>query len=672
MKHLLSGIAGILFLTLSGQLAVAQVALPKFDAVTYESFDLSLAARFPDAPAVMLLDYGEVAFEMSQSGRSARYHYFRRLLILKDPEPGMNTIEIVFNQKGNEKISQVKGNTYSLNAVGKTTTFKLDKRRIERTKGEGTTRKISFQLPFVKKGSIIEFQYSLHTPELETLKNWEFQRELPVLRSEYHTMIPELLDFVVIGRGNLNSLRKSRDYFYQNVRMTSTGGFNLYVSHDIFVMEEMKGFKRERFMPSDKDLVPQISFIRAGKGSRTPLITRTWEQLNQSLLAGKDFKVSRSIAKQIEERTRTISGDARGKADKIQAIYDYVQSEFTWNGSYHAVAKNITRAFNQREGNSAEINLILMHMLSSIGIKVSPVLISTRDNGKPLAYSPMVSQFNHMIVVAEQNQESQLLDVVGEGAGFDVLPALDINGQGFVVRKDKWGWMPILSSDKLFRQTYSRIDLQPKGDFVGQISVRNEGYTAARERRRLDQYPNRERYVREHVLTGLPSAKIDAHLLKNEGESAEPFIARCDFSAEEARFVEVAGDYLFFKPLLTRLIPENPFQEVEREHPLDLAVPTNERYVLALIIPEGFEVVQLPSPIHVKLAGESGSFTYQSQVVGPFLQLVSTITLEKTVFMPDEYAAVRSFFDYIVDKHSESIIFKRSEGEIIKWDTGND
>lgn len=671
MKHLFFSILGIISLVTSYQETLAQLALPKFEAVATDDFDPTLAARFPNAPAVILMDYGEVAFEMGQSGRTARYHYFRRILVLKDPEPGMGNVEIIFNQKGNEKISHIKAYTYNLNSVDKPIAFKLDKRRIERTKGEGSIRKVSFQLPFVKKGSIIEFQYSINTAEMETLKSWEFQRELPVLRSEYHTMIPELLDFVVIGRGNLNGLRKSRDYFYQNIRMDNRGGYNLYVSHDIYVMEEVRGFKRERFMPAEKDILPQISFIRAERNARTP-VTRTWEQLNQSLVSGKEFAVSRSLASQIDEIARNIGSDERGKSDKIQAIYEYVSSEFTWNGVYQAVPKNVTRAFNQKTGNSADINLILMHMLSAIGIKVSPVLISTRDNGKPLAYSPILSQFNHMIVVAEQNQESQLLDVVGDGAGFDVLPAVDINGQGFVVRKDKWGWMPILSSDKLFRQTYSRIDLQPKGDFWGQISVRNEGYTAARERRRLDQYPNRERYVREHVLTGLPGAKIDDHLLKNEGESAEPFIARCNFSAEEARFVEVAGDYLFFKPLLTRLIPENPFQEVEREHPLDLAVPTNERYVLALIIPEGFEVVQLPPPIHVKLAGESGSFTYQSQVVGPFLQLVSTITLEKTVFMPDEYAAVRSFFDYIVDKHSESIVFKKSEGEIIKWDTGND
>ena len=197
----------------------------------------------------------------------------------------------------------------------------------------------------------------------------------------------------------------------------------------------------------------------------------------------------------------------------------------------------------------------------------------------------------------------------------------------------------------------------------GVISVRNNGYSAEAERKRIRKYANQpEAYFREVVLTGLSQSAISGHDFRNQTTSTEPFIARCEFSAPHWPFIEMADDFIFFKPMLTRLIPENPFRQEYRANPLDLSMPTNEKYILAMVIPEGFEVAQLPSSIHVKMPGEAGTFTYQSQVVGPFLQLVSTISLNRTVFMPDEYGNIRQFFDFIVKKHEEAIVFRKVGG----------
>ncbi len=626
----------------------SQSVLPKFSPVVAESFDMSLAKQFPDAPAVVLLDYGEVAFEFTQGGPKVRYHYFRRILILTEPGPDAGKIEIDYNPDGKESLLHLRGTTYQLNAVGEPVAFKLDKRRIEKEKGEGTDRSASFELPFVKKGSIIEYSYTLYTDEVVELKPWRFQRNLPVLRSEYHTLIPEMMDYVTIGRGDLEGLEKYREHT------------NSFLSHNIFIMNSLPAIRREAFMPAENDFIPQLTFTRV-EGQREVLSANTWEEFNNKMLNGKTVSISRGAEKTLTLKAREVSSSQRGRDEKAEAIYRFVRAEFEWNEEYEAFsAGNINRVIHQQTGTSAEINLILMYMLQAVGIKVSPVLISTRENGRVQTSAPLLAQFNHLIVVAELSEGNVLLDAIGEEASFAALPTNDLNGQGFVVRKDKWGWMPIISSDKLFRQTYSRIDLKASGEISGIISVRNEGYTADQERRRYEAYP--ERYFREQVLTGLPGAKISKQYLDNQESSDEPFVTRCEFITKEQRFLEASGEYLIFRPMLTRSIPENPFREPERAYPLDLPMPTNERYVLAMVIPEGYEAVQLPPPIHVKLPGDSGSFKYQSQVVGPFLQLVSSITLSQTVFMPHEYVAVRSFFDYIVEKHNEAIVFRKQAG----------
>lgn len=629
--------------------ADAQPSTPKFPPIEVESFDLELSREFPGAEAVVLLDYGEVRFDFSSGVPKARYYFFRRIQFLEEPKADAGLIEITYNEDGQESLLNLRGATYQLNSIGEPIAFKLDRRRVEKEKDANDQRTISFELPFVKKGAIIEYGYSIYSDEINSLKPWRFQRILPVLHSEYHTLLPEMSDIVVIGRGNLEGLEKYRE----------DGGGNTFLIHNIYMMNGVSAIRREAFMPVERDIVPQLTFSRI-EGRREALTAANWEDFNQKVLNGKALSLNRSAEKNLAATVKNVTSGFRGKEEKAQAIYDYVQATYQWNGEYEAFSSgNLNRVINQKKGSSAEINLILMGMLQAAGLKSSPVLISTRENGRPQTATPMLAQFNHLIVVTEFNQENLLVDVVGEEARFLALPTMDLNGQGFAVRKEKWGWMPIVSSDKLFRQTYSRIDLTASGEISGIISVRNEGYTADRERRRYEAYREPEAYFREQVLTGLPGAKIREQTLRNKAESEEPFVTLCEFITKEKRFLESTGDYLIFRPMLTRSIPENPFRETERAYPLDLPMPTNERYVLAMVIPEGYEAVQLPPPIHVKLPGESGEFVYQSQVVGPFLQLVSTITLNQTVFMPNEYSAVRTFFDYIVGKHGEAIVFRR-------------
>jgi hypothetical protein len=108
---------------------------------------------------------------------------------------------------------------------------------------------------------------------------------------------------------------------------------------------------------------------------------------------------------------------------------------------------------------------------------------------------------------------------------------------------------------------------------------------------------------------------------------------------------------------------ENPFGLGERNYPVDFGVPIVEQFLLVLTLPDGYTFDVIPEEIHVVLPRDAGRFRYQTLVIqGRHIQILSEIEINKTVFDPEEYGAIRSFFDHIAAKHTEKLIIGRGNG----------
>ena len=111
------------------------------------------------------------------------------------------------------------------------------------------------------------------------------------------------------------------------------------------------------------------------------------------------------------------------------------------------------------------------------------------------------------------------------------------------------------------------------------------------------------------------------------------------------------------------MVSENPFPDSDRQVPVDLTYPLREAHLLGLRIPKGYEVAQLPQPIRVELPNDAGAFTFNVLNFNDIIHVSSSIFLNKTIFLPDEYEGIRVFFEYVVQKHAEDIVLKKVEEE---------
>ena len=88
----------------------------------------------------------------------------------------------------------------------------------------------------------------------------------------------------------------------------------------------------------------------------------------------------------------------------------------------------------------------------------------------------------------------------------------------------------------------------------------------------------------------------------------------------------------------------------------------DETYLLRLDITTGYVIDELPKQVMVKLNEEDdGMFEYRLSESGGSISLRSRIRLKRAYYLPEEYELLREFFNLIVKKHSEQIVFKKKK-----------
>jgi len=123
---------------------------------------------------------------------------------------------------------------------------------------------------------------------------------------------------------------------------------------------------------------------------------------------------------------------------------------------------------------------------------------------------------------------------------------------------------------------------------------------------------------------------------------------------------DAAADMFYFNPLFFEQVRRNPFRLEERKYPIDYSYPRTEVYQLSLEIPEGYEVEEMPLPVKILLPENSASFEYSISSKDNKLVLINKISINKPVFISEEYPYLKEFYNKIVEKHAEPVIVKKS------------
>jgi hypothetical protein len=564
-------------------------------------------------------------------------------------------------------------------SFSKAVTYNLNNNQIEKTKlkSEGefseninkfwSRKKIT--MPNVKEGSIIEYKYEIKSPYISTFPEWSFQQSIPVNYSEYQTLVPEYYVYNVYRKGSLqpveikNSISKSVAISEKVLNINKgysreNSTFNYSEQQIIYKLENIPALKEEAFVNNIDNYKTSVYHELSQK--RLPqavaeFYSASWEDVAKKIYEDDNFGFQLNKENYFEEDLKIVVKDIENRDEKITAVLNYVQNRMNWNkfNSYSCDA-GVKKAYQDKTGNSAEINLMLIAMLRHIGLDANPVLVSTRANG--ISIFPSRSAFNFVIASVTTDSGIVLLDATSKISSPNILPLYDLNWFGRMIRKDGTSelvdLMPKLVSDDIVNML---VSIDADGQVSGKVREQYFDYAALNYR---DRYLgiSKDTYL-DNIEKRHEGLEVSDFELTNDKIINEPIIEK--YSIKSNNQTEKIGEKIYFEPLLHFTQSENPFKQETREYPIDFAFPFKDKYMVNITIPEGYQVESLPKSASFAMANNYGSFNMSTSNTDSQIQVVVNFTINASIIPSEDYDTLKEFFKIVIDKQNEKVILKK-------------
>jgi hypothetical protein len=643
--------------------------------VTIQELEEKICASDTSAVAAILFSIGDVKFEYQDD--KGFYYVLKvksKIKIYKKEgyEKANKTINYYSGAGSKEKVVINEAVTYNLvNGKIEKTKMKSDGEFDVKVNEFWSSKKIT--LPNVREGSIIEYEYELISDHLGAIKPWYFQSDIPVVFTEFNLNLPEYYVYKPAIRGFLspnvetNSKRRTIIYSYKENRVPGLNtGPPKTVRTDVefretkytYTLNNLISLKSESYVNNINNYIASIEHELISKQfPNEPFknYATDWETVVNNIYQNDDFGNELNKTGYFEKDLDAMLSGAKSQEEKLMVIFSFVKSKMNWNESYGYNCRNgVKKAYQDKTGNVAEINLMLTSMLRYAGFEANPILISTRSNG--ISLFPSRNAFDYIIAGVELSNQVVLLDATNKYSLPNVLPIRDLNWFGRLIRKDgtslQISLMPKFNSKEIINLM---AEINHQGEITGKVRGQFFDYNA---------YGYRDNYngiTKESMIEKIEKRhkglEINEFDVQNNTDLSKPIIENYSFTSSNS--VEIIGDKMYFSPLLHFTMTENPFKQDTRLYPIDFVYPNQEKYSVSLKIPEGYVVETLPVSKAIGLPDDAGNFKFSISNNGNQIQLMFIFDINTAVVNSDMYEEVKVFFKEMIAKQNEKIVLKK-------------
>jgi hypothetical protein len=659
----------------------AQKPPKKFGDVSLEELKMTVYEKDSSADAVVLFDYGvcEVQWATSDNNWMVELTHTKRLKLLNKNgyEHSNYSVSLYTPGSEDETISNIKAVTYTLEN-NKIVETKLDKETISKIKLDEDWTEVKIALPNIKEGSILEFTYTISSSYVAFLRSWTFQDEIPVIWSEFWVKYPEYFDYTQFAQGyehfHIQEKKFERSSFRYSYRdmPSGTNGIGQKQEGDVdyericfhWVSKDVPAFKDEKYITSINDHIVKVDFqLNTFKWpySMAKSFYKGWDGLCKDLMDAEYFGGYINKRAGVKSVVEEVIKDKTNNNDKILALYQYILENVRWNGDRsiytdHSPKEILTEL---KKGNSAEINLLYINMLKEAGIEVHPVVLSTRKHGKINQIYPNLRKLNHVIAYIALEDKYFLVDATDPMRSINMLDYQDLNGSALIVKdKGAFEWINLETSDKSKTTKFCILNIDESGVIEGDMQITSSGYNGLIYKKVLLENKDKSPFKLQ-----LDSEKMtfSDEKVENLNSITEPL--KCTSKIKSTDHVIMTGERIYLDPFLEIVSKTNPFKKEERKFPIDFGFPYQENITLSYKLPSNYVIEEMPKSIQMSLPENTGSFKYNAVLNGNQLQFNFTLNINKSVFQPEEYGAVRQIYEEMSKKLQEQVVLKKVSQE---------
>lgn len=462
----------------------------KFGKPTKAEMQMTTYAAEPDADAVVLCRLTDVEYTIQQTGYLVDYKEKVRIKVLK-PEGARfakvvipylkgtpidnrnsssklvlkvgatdnNSVSSSFDEQAGamttadldrfseESIEDLKATAYNLQG-SKVVKSTLKKGDIAETKIDDQHYQVEFTVPDVQEGTVIEYEYTLHSELFWLLHDWFAQCEIPVAYAKLDMNIPRYLLFELEEHGiqRLISTCESGSMRYKLESDPLAAPTIVPSNHYICVGRNLAGVKMGNGVWSMQDQCAGITaYLKhySMRGAAVVDYTKTWEQIDEMVLKSEDLGVQLGEHSPLaQELTDAKVAEIVDQRQRAEAVVKLVLDKVKWNGRYEMSPAATEETLKNQGGSNVDINMLLLQSLNDAGITAVPVMLRTRDQGKLSVEFPAVQKYTTFIVAVVLPQGNLYLDASSANGGFNALAELlQVEKARLVLNDRKGRWV---------------------------------------------------------------------------------------------------------------------------------------------------------------------------------------------------------------------------------------
>lgn len=635
----------------------------KFGKPTDEEMNMTAYEQDKEAAAVVLCHLTNVDYTVSPGNYLVDYKVKKRIKILKDEGKEYANLSIPYIDNPSEEYAQeviedFKATAYNLED-GKVKKTPIGKEKIftERLDDDWMLAKVA--IPQAKAGSVIEYEYTLHSNVFYHIHDWYAQTDIPVAYANYRLEIPVYFIYNVektglqplqstVTAGAINYKMSANDM--ETLRKCNT---NIYTCTG----RDLKALKKDEFVWNLHDystkVTAELQRINLSGGRD---VRKKWEQVDKTLFDHSEFgSLLYKHSKYQDELAASGIGNMSDIKEKVAATYRFLRQRLAWNGEYELLARPASEVIKKGSGSNADLNMMLINMLGDVGVEAYPVVMSTRRHGKlPLTY-PTLNKLNTFIVGIPDGGAWFFLDASSSDGYLNVLPANLYTDRARIIQKGKEGqWVNLQEIGEARTQVVVNASLQPDGKMTGEQAITCYGNAAANERQAFREATDSMAFITNKA------SKNGITIIDCKMEGHRDFAPTVKEVIHFTRQGEATDDHIYLNPLIGIPVTGNPFTETERLLPVEFPYKQVFGMSMKIKLPEGWNLEEIPKSIKIATEDKSiaGHVLYESSDEG-VISINYLFRLNHVTYDSEQYGTLRQLFDLLSSRSKDMLIIKK-------------
>jgi len=635
----------------------------QFTQPTPEELKMTADPAYPDAAAIYL--FREFKTDDTLHYRSEHV----RIKVLTELGKELATVNLGYF-RGANTINDIQART--IHADGTVIPLNVKPADLLRAKeGEAEVHQVTFNLPSVEVGSILEYYYQVRYDEHRySSPSWEIQQRFPV-RKAHFTFIafPGFFGAAGVGGNYLvdyHGQALSDLLWYANLpkgvtlNPSQNGHFDLSVS-------DIPPLPREQWMPPIESRRYQVIFYYSPGKSEQAYWT------NEAGYWLKDVNHFAEPTGVIKNAAASLVAPGDSDIDKAKKLYAAVQAMDNTNFSRvkskeelknqgMKPAKRAEDTWTQKSGSSEDLALLYLALLRGAGLTAYPMKVVNRDQAifnPGYLYFP---QLDDLVIILSTGGKEIFLD-----PGEKMCPFQMVNwkhtGAGGIRQTDK-GTGP--SASPLLPYTANtvtrRAEVTVNGDgsitgklqfaFTGQEALHWRQQALTVEEDALKQ--NFDEWMKRQLPSGVQAqfvrfAKLDD---PDSDLAAYATVTGAPGSATGKRLL-LPGT--FFADTQTQVFIEQP----NRTQPIDMHYAEQIKDGVLYHLPAGFSVESLPQATSVPWPSYA-VLQIKALATGNDVTATHTVGRAFSFLSPDEYAPLRDFYQKVATADQQQLVLTAS------------